>query len=54
MLCGTKEEAGKYDYNIIPIRNNAVNTDSLIRIEKVNKAKKNKIKNKFGIEFQRN
>lgn len=54
MLCGTKEDAGKYDYNIIPIRNNAVNTDSLIRIEKVNKAKKNKIKNKFGIEFQRN
>lgn len=45
------EDASKYEYNIIPVSNNITNTDSLIKIEKVNKARKNSIRNKYGVQF---
>lgn len=47
------DEASKFEYNIIPVSNNITNTDSLIKIEKVNKARKNSIKNKYGIQFSK-
>lgn len=47
------EDASKYEYNIIPVSNNITNTDSLIKIEKVNKARKNSIRNKYGIQFSK-
>lgn len=52
IVCGTKDEKGKYDYNIIPAASNITNTDSIIKIEKVNKKRKNQIANKYGISFQ--
>ena len=47
------EDASKYEYNIIPVSNNITNTDSLIKIEKVNKARKNSIRNKYGVQFSK-
>lgn len=46
-------EANKYEYNIIPVSNNITCTDSLIKIEKVNKARKNSIRNKYGVQFSK-
>lgn len=47
------EDASKYEYNIIPVSNNITNSDSLIKIEKVNKARKNSIRNKYGVQFSK-
>ncbi len=47
------EDASKYEYSIIPVSNNITNTDSLIKIEKVNKARKNSIRNKYGVQFSK-
>lgn len=47
------EDASKYEYNIIPVSNNITNTDSLFKIEKVNKARKNSIRNKYGVQFSK-
>lgn len=51
MISSKYEDASKYEYNIIPLANNITNTDGLIKIEKVNKARKNSIRNKYGVQF---
>lgn len=52
-ICSVASDHGKYEFNIIPVSNNITGTDSLIKIEKVNKAKKNKIRNKYGAQFSK-
>ena len=42
-----------YYENIIHVSNNITNTESLIKIEKVNKARKNSIRNKYGVQFSK-
>ena len=53
MISSKYEDASKYEYNIIPLANNITNTDGLIKIEKVNKARKNSIRNKYGVQFSK-
>lgn len=53
VISSTYDDANKYEYNIIPISNNITNTDSLIKIEKVNKSRKNSMRNKYGIQFSK-
>ena len=53
VVCGTESDKNKYEYNIIPTSNSITGTDSLIKIEKVNKTKKNKTRNKYGIQFSK-
>lgn len=53
IMCGTAEDAGKYEYNIIPVANNITNTDSILKIEKINKARKNQIRNRYGVQFNK-
>lgn len=49
--CAIPEDNGKFEYAIVPKANNITNTDSLLKIEKINKQRKNQIRNKYGVQF---
>lgn len=54
MLAGTntKPKSSKFRYVLSPITNNIINTNTMYRIEKINRAAENRIRNKYGAMFE--
>lgn len=47
----TAKEAPNWDFRIEFLNSNALNTDALLKIDKINKKKKRLLSNKYGIQF---